>query len=829
MSPAATSQAINFPEKAGREPAVMAKKPSKKNEFTGRHLLVVNTGNRKKRFTLRRLRELGCDLIILNASENWGRTYATHWVLADTNDHTASLRAVRDFFDQHPELGPDGVITFWEDDVLLASKIRDHYGLVGIPFEVARVARDKHLFRAFCADNGLPTPGHALIEFGQDVAESVKDMHFPMVVKPVYGTSSAYVVRVDNVRELEETADYLRKNISTHVESALAASTAIMAEEYIDGNEVDIDILLQNGKIKFWSMSDNDATREPFFVETGQCIPSRLSPSQQAELVDVAEEILERLGVENGCIHFEAKYGSRGPMPIEINLRMGGDEVYYFVKTAWGVDLVANAARIMLGQYIRPIAKPERPKKFVSGKYFLPPHSGVLASLQLPESVESGELQFFKKVGDAVLAPPLGYEYLGWAFAVADTLGEAEERVERIMETVNVEVAKFARGSSLGKTIRKSSLSSARRSKDAVLGAARIEHIRTLPVEEQRSLHVGIASNGFAGSENPIEAELTSDAQKIADTLGERGYRTTFLDFNFPFAAVQQIQDEKIDIVFNLCERINHSGLLEPHAASLYDILRIPYTGSNPFTLGLCLDKIRVKKLLAYHRIPTPRWDYLYEASEEFDQEFPLPAIVKPANSDSSIGITNDSVVDSRDAMMKRIDYVLHDLKRPALVEEFIDGDEYDVSILGNWDDAQRVLPLSRSVFTGMPEGYWNMYPYEAKFLDSEVHKKGIQVQRPPKGVPGKLTALISEIALDAFNVVGCSDYGRAEVRVGPNGNPFVLEVNPNPSIGPTDCVPSVAALDGMDYGDFLEEILRLAIRRYRDRPPYYHLQMTTL
>jgi len=418
---------------------------------------------------------------------------------------------------------------------------------------------------------------------------------------------------------------------------------------------------------------------------------------------------------------------------------------------------------------------------------------------------------------------------LGWAYAVADTLGEAEERIERIMASVEIEVGKFARGSSLGKTIRKNALSSARVAKDALLNAARIEHIRALPLAEQRSLHVGIGSNGFAGSENPIEAELTSDAQKISETLAQRGYKTSFLDFNHPFEAVQQIQDLKVDIVFNLCERINHSSLLEPHAAALFDILRIPYTGSNPFTLGLCLDKIRVKKLLSFHHIPTPRWDYLYEANEPFDENFPLPAIVKPANSDSSLGITNESVVSSREALTRRIDYVLHELKRPALVEEFIDGDEYDISILGNWGDEQRILPLSRSIFTAMPEGYWHMYPYEAKFLGSEIHKKNIEVQRPPKGVPGKLTSLISEIALDAFNVVGCSDYGRAEVRVDASGNPFVLEVNPNPSIGPTDCVPSVAALAGLNYGDFLEEILLLAIRRYKDRPPYYHLQMTTL
>ena len=807
----------------------MSANPADASGIRDKYLLVVNTGSRKKRFTLRRMRELGCRLIILNATENWAGTYASHWILADTNDHAESLRAVEDFFADHPDLGPDGVITFWEDDVLLCSRIRDRYGLIGIPYEVGRLARDKHLFRAFCADHGLPAPGHALIEEEADAAEAVSALRFPLVVKPVYGSSSAYVVRVNDVQELRDTVEYLRSNISSEVESALSVSSAIMAEEYIDGNEVDIDMLLQNGKVKFWSMSDNDATREPYFVETGQCIPTRLSQSQQMELVTMAEEMLERLGVEHGCIHFEAKYGSRGPMPIEINLRMGGDEVYDFVKTAWGVDLVENAVRIALGVYVRRISKPERPKKFISGKYFLPPHSGVLTSLALPEKVKDGELKFFKQVGDAVLAPPLGYEYLGWTYAIADTLGEAEERVERLLESVDIEIAKFSRGSSLGRTIRKSGMSAARLTRRAVIGAARIEHIRTLPLGKQRNLHVGIASNGFAGSDNPIEAELTSDAEIIAATLAERGYRTTFLDFNHPFEAVQEIQDRKIDIIFNLCERINHSGLLEPHAASLLDILQVPYTGSNPFTLALCLDKIRVKKLFAFHNIPTPRWDYLYEADEAFDENFPLPAIVKPANSDSSIGITNDSVVDSRDSLKERMAYVLEELKRPALIEEFIDGDEYDVSILGNWNDKQRILPLSRSVFADLPEGYWHMYPYEAKFLGSEVHKKGIDVQRPPKGVPGKLTSLISEIALDALNVVGCSDYGRVEVRVDKNGNPCVLEVNPNPSIGPTDCVPSVAKLAGMDYGDFLEEILRLAIRRYRDRPPYYHLQMTTL
>ena len=598
------------------------------NHLKGKKLLIVNTGSRKKRFTLKRLKELDCTLILLNTAENWARTYASHWILADTNDHAAALQAVADFILKNPDLAPDGAMTFWEDDVLLTSRICDSLGLKGIPYEIARIARDKFLFRSFCEEHNLPTPGHALIETQEPAPHYVSKLRYPLVVKPVHGASSAYVVRVEDDQQLRETVDYIRENMTPEIESTLSASTAIMAEEYIEGNEVDIDILLQNGKTKFWSMSDNDATREPFFVETGQCIPTRLSPSQQAELVEVAEEILERLGIAHGCIHFEAKYGARGAMPIEANLRMGGDEVYFFVKEAWGVDLVEQAALIATGQYIKPIQKPEKPRKFVSGKYFLPEHSGLLTSLTAPESIAHGEIEIFKEIGDPVLAPPLGYEYLGWVYAMADTMGEAEERVERAMDSVKIEIARSSRGSSLGKTKRKNALSSARLAKDAVIGAARIELIRSIEYENQNRLHVGIASNGFANSEDPIEAELTSDAQTIAATLEQRGYKTTFLDFNRPFEAVKKIQDTHIDIVFNQCERINQSSLLEPHAASLYDILQIPYTGSNPFTLGLCLDKIRVKKLLSFHHIPTPRWDYMYSVSDDYDRSFPLPALV---------------------------------------------------------------------------------------------------------------------------------------------------------------------------------------------------------
>ena len=347
-----------------------------------------------------------------------------------------------------------------------------------------------------------------------------------------------------------------------------------------------------------------------------------------------------------------------------------------------------------------------------------------------------------------------------------------------------------------------------------------------MSIEDQRNLHIGIACNLYDGDDDgTVEKELTSIGFHIEKALQERGYKVSFFDFNDVGKAFNDLKNSDVDLVFNVCERVNGSSLLEPHVASLLDILEIPYTGSNPFTLSLCIDKIRVKKLLSYHKIPTPEWDYVYSLKDKVREDLKYPLIVKPANTDNSIGITNDSIVVNEEQLEKQLRYVVEKLGRPALIEEYIEGDEYDVSILGSEADDLRVLPLSRSIFDKMPKGYWHIYAFTSKYDKDEVYDNTITVQRPPKNINKKLEAIIGEIALDTYNILDCHDYGRVEIRVDKNGNPYVLELNPNPSIDIGLCVPAVAELTGMDYGDFLEEIIRMAIKRYKNRPPYYHLQ----
>lgn len=790
-----------------------------------RTVLLVNTGTQKKRFILQRLKKLGVQVIALNKEKNWAASYVNDWIIADTAKHDETIRAVGEYLKTHTV---DGIVTFWEDDVLLTAKLCEKYHFVGIPYKVAERARNKLLFRQFCQEHDLPFPKYTSVSSESELNAIAKKITFPVVIKPAYGSSSAYVIKADTIEDLRDVYAYVNKNLSTRVESALKDGSTIIVEEYIDGNEVDIDILLQNGKIKFFSISDNLQTKEPFFLESGYSLPSSLPDQIQKGLIEMAELVLEKLGVMHGCIHFEAKSTDAGPVPLEVNLRLGGDEVYPAVKKVWKVDLIDEAINIACGRYIKIIER-EEPAEYVASQSLTSDKPGILSKLFIPKKFDSDlnvdEFHFDKEVGDTVFTPPVAYDFLGWCMVSADNPIEARENLEEVLKQVSYEIVPFSPLSSVGKTARRSRFSSAALSQNFASGKARIEKIRLLDQKNQRRLHIGVACNTYSSAEGAVEAELTSVGKNIEQVLRERGYQTTFIDFNDLNQALEILKNGNVDLVFNVGERLNDSSLLEPHIASIFDAMQIPYTGSNPFTLGLCIDKIKVKKLLTFHNIPTARWDYAYDLSDEINPDLRYPLIVKPANTDNSIGITNDSVVVDRRQLEQQLEYVITSLKRPALVEEYLDGDEYDVSIIGSEEDDLQVLPLARTTFTDLPEGYWHICPFDAKFLDSELYKEKLHTQIPPKNVNQKLLKLITEIALDTYNILDCHDYGRVEIKLDKEDNPYILELNPNPSINKGNRVPTVAELVGMDYGDFLEEIIALAIKRYKNKPPYYHLQ----
>jgi D-alanine-D-alanine ligase len=796
---------------------------SQKNEslLKDKTILLINTGSLKKRFILQKLKKLGLRVVVLHKEKNWAQPYVDHWILADTNDHQESISAVANFLKKNPNVRVDGALTFWEDDVLLASRITDKFNWIGIPYSISKNVRNKFLFRDFCWKNGIKAPHHALIRSKADLPNVKNSLTFPIVIKPAFGSSSAYVVKAEEPDDLEEVYSYIKNNLTTQTESALHDGNDIVAEEYIDGDEVDIDIILQNGKIKYHSITDNYKTEEPFFVETGESIPSSLSGVRQEELFELAEQTLEKLGIQNGCIHFEAKSTKNGGVPIEINLRMGGDEVYSIVKAVWGMDLIEHAIKVALGIYIPMIKRPDQPKKYIIGQYFLSEYSGILSKLDVNEKIHKKkyleEMHLFKKVGDPVLVPPEGFEFIGWLTVSGETMMDARNNMSLALSNVRYEVSRFHPASSIGKTERKTQLSVASVNKNALLSKARIEKIRDI---NPQNLHIGVAYSEPLEFNKKIDADFSVKLRKILDKLG---YKTSLIDLTNIQSAFNFFQKNSIDFIFNICEQMYGSSLLEPHAAALFDMLQIPYTGSSPFTLALCIDKIRVKKLFAYHGIPTPKWDYVYALGDKINPELKYPLIVKPSNTDNSFGITNDSVVTNQKELKRQLKIIIETYKRPALIEEYIDGDEFDVCLLGNDEDVE-VLPLIRSVFDKMPKKYWHIYTSSLKKGDDQVAANSIRIEKPAH-IPRRLDKLLSEIALDVYNICDCHDYGKVEIRVDKNENPYVLELNPNPPIDRDSFLFMAAHCAGYQYEDLIESLIWLAAERLKDKPPFHHLQ----
>jgi D-alanine-D-alanine ligase len=795
-------------------------------DLKSKTLLVISSPSPKKKFIYTRLKELGPKMILISSEENWVSKLADGFIAADPLDEVACVAKVEELV---KTTKIDGVITFWENAVPLAATLAERFGWIGNSPQAALNARNKYLTRQTLenAKLGKYQPAWALIKNHGDLEKAAARIGFPLVLKPAWGVKSQFVVKLDSLDEAKKAFDYIKTNMTPSFDPIYKHGTDILAEAFMDGAEIDLDLLVQGGELKFHAFNDNFPTKEPFFVETGDAMPSRHEDKDLADTLKMAKEVVKALGLTSGALHLEAKITPEGPKLVELNARMGGDYLYDWIKTIWEVDIIEEASKIAVGMPCHP-KRLKEPRCHLVGKYLIPEHSGVVTGVKLPQEkpdpLKVHDISVQKEPGDAVLVPPEGFETIGWAVGRGDTYAEAEENLDETLRQVSVNIVRFDSTSSLGKTRRKNRFGAAQVSRRRILQSARIEKVRGMDLGK-KSLHVGILCNIYdaeEGEESAVHSDLTSVGRNIKKAVEAKGHRVTFFDMNETPLPFEKIANANVDIMFNVCERINNSSLLEPHAAAILDCLGIPYTGSNPLTLALCIDKIKVKKILEQHGLPTPKFDYVFQKDEPIREDLRYPLMVKLANTDNSIGISNQSVVTSVKDLKSQVNHLLEKYNRPVLIEEFIEGDEVDVSIMGN-EDRVKVLPLSRSIFDDLPKGVWGIYPFQAKWESGSVYEK-IRVERPAK-YSLKLAALVSEICLDAYRIFDCHDYARIEVRVDRFGNPYILEINPNPSIADGDCVPACAEVIGQTYADFIEEIMKECISRYRAKPPYYHLQ----
>lgn len=274
----------------------------------------------------------------------------------------------------------------------------------------------------------------------------------------------------------------------------------------------------------------------------------------------------------------------------------------------------------------------------------------------------------------------------------------------------------------------------------------------------------------------------------------------------------------KIDYVFNLCdEGFDNDPRKEAHVPALLEMLGIPYTGSGPQTLVLCYDKSLIRGIAREMGIPVPRAVFIKPEDTTFEIPFPFPAIVKPNFGDSSFGITQRSVVYTPEELISAVSEIRDRFgyDKPVLVEEFLTGKDLSVGIIGNPPDSYIVLPIIEEDYSALPPELPRICGYEAKWLPNSPYWN---IKSIPADLPEETEKFIVDCCLKLFERLECRDYCRFDWRLDVDGNPKLLEVNPNPGWCWDGHLAKMAKIAGMSYVEMLGAILKAAEERLNIR-----------
>src|ERR1700716_1985902 len=266
----------------------------------------------------------------------------------------------------------------------------------------------------------------------------------------------------------------------------------------------------------------------------------------------------------------------------------------------------------------------------------------------------------------------------------------------------------------------------------------------------------------------------------------------------------QRLREARPEIVFNIAEGLRGPNR-EAHVPAICEFYGVAYSGSDPFTLALCLDKARTKEILRAHGVPTADWWLLRSVSEI--TKIPArarnaPLFAKPVHEGSSKGITERNFVATPDALAPIVAELLERYQQPVLVETFLPGAEFTCGVLGNGAEA-RVLPLGGINFGALPTGALPIYGFEAKWLWDRPDEP-LAIFECPARIPDAVCEEIESVVRGTFSALGCRDWARIDVPLAPPRHPNIVEVNPLPGILPdpsdNSCLPKAARAAGLDY-----------------------------
>jgi len=310
------------------------------------------------------------------------------------------------------------------------------------------------------------------------------------------------------------------------------------------------------------------------------------------------------------------------------------------------------------------------------------------------------------------------------------------------------------------------------------------------------------------------EAEESATEYHVIQALRKLGHNVSTLGVEDDITIiVTTLSEDKPNLVFNLTEQLGGDRCMDMNIASVLEMLGIPYTGSGPTGLMLSRDKRLCKQLLTSHRIRVPDFvSIALNRKVRIPKSLNYPLVVKPAFEDSSEGISNASLITNESALSERVKFVHEGWEQPAIIEEYIEGRELYVSIIGN--KRLTVLPIRECLFDFDGSDGPQLATYRVKWNDKYRKKWGIKFGFAE--LDAHIIKNIERICKRVYRLLQIRDYGRIDLRLTPENKLVILEVNPNADIAYGEEVAEAAEKAGIGYEKLIDRILRLALRRYQ-------------
>lgn len=318
----------------------------------------------------------------------------------------------------------------------------------------------------------------------------------------------------------------------------------------------------------------------------------------------------------------------------------------------------------------------------------------------------------------------------------------------------------------------------------------------------RNKIKVAVTYNEIAFKDSSDIKEVKENAERIAEIISE-SYEVKILPLKKDLVYfVTELKKIEPAAIFNLCEAFADRSIGEMFVASVYELLEIPYTGSPPLAIGICLDKILTKKILTQSGLPTPPGFLLNETEKIKDEIFPL--IIKPVSEDGSSGISRENIIFERKELESKIEKFSKLFSIPMFLEKFIDGRELNVSFLGN-----EPICVGEIDFKIYPK----ILTYDGKWKDNSEDDLGT-IPKYPADIEDETREKIFKIAKDASNIFGLRDYARIDFRMDEKGEVFIIDINPNPDLSVDAGFARALRAIGINYEDGINKILQFALER---------------